>query len=286
MQKMAEKDVRRLRQGEVPAVGVLFLDEYGQADDDVKKPAAELLYKGQVGTSRLPEGWRVIAAGNRMTDRSGVNREMMFLVNRRGQLVIDPDLPTWQNWRNNQPAHLQPHFLTASFAEKSPELVFRTEVPANPDPYCTPRSLCLMDRDLMALRTDEDIAHDRLPMDPIARELAQGWIGEAESAKFWTHIRYADQLPDLIDIEKRPDRAKVPTGKDAQMVAAFMLAGAITEKNTDSILTYVERLHIELQVLCLRTITLTPAKAQLILESPRHIDWLGQHRDLLRASRS
>jgi len=270
----------------VPAVGVLFLDEWAQAEEDVKKPAAELLYKGQVGTSRLPQGWRVIAAGNRMTDRSGVNRELMFLVNRRCQLAIDPDLPTWQAWRNGLPVEKQPHYLTASFAEKSPELVFRTEVPGTPDPFCTPRTLCLMDQDLMALRSDEDIARDRLPMDPIAREVSMGWIGEAETAKFFTHIKYADQLPDMADIERRPDRAMVPQGKDAQMVAAFMLAGNLTEKNMEAVLAYMNRLHVEMQVLCTRTLTATPSKAQLLLDSKQYVNWLGANRELLQASRS
>lgn len=272
--------------GDVPEVGVLFLDEWAQAEEDVKKPAAELLYKGQVGTSRLPPGWRVVAAGNRMTDRSGVMREMMFLVNRRGQLTIDPDLPTWQNWRNSLPVDQQPHYLTASFAEKSPELVFRTEIPNSPDPFCTPRSLCLMDKDLMAMRSDEDIARDRLPLDAIAREVAQGWIGEAECAKFYTHIKYADQLPDLADIERNPQRAKLPTNIDAQMVAAFMMSGVITEKNADAIMVYTQRLNIEMQVLAIRNITGQQSKAGTLLENKNYINWLADKQSLLRASRS
>jgi hypothetical protein len=40
----------------VPRVGILFLDEFAQAEDEVKKPAAELILNGNVGTWRLPTG--------------------------------------------------------------------------------------------------------------------------------------------------------------------------------------------------------------------------------------
>jgi hypothetical protein len=73
---------------EVPRVGVCFLDEFGQAEDDTKKAAAELLLHGEVGDDRLPDGWRVIAASNRMSDRAGVLRSLTFITNRRMLLRI------------------------------------------------------------------------------------------------------------------------------------------------------------------------------------------------------
>src|SRR5579863_7529168 len=51
----------------LPRYGVLFLDEFAQADEDVKKPAAELLLNGRVGQAELLPGYRVVAAGNRMS---------------------------------------------------------------------------------------------------------------------------------------------------------------------------------------------------------------------------
>src|SRR5690606_40622459 len=48
-----------------PEVGLLFLDELGQASHDVQKPAAELLLHRQVGSYKLPPGWIVVAATNR-----------------------------------------------------------------------------------------------------------------------------------------------------------------------------------------------------------------------------
>jgi hypothetical protein len=55
-----------------------------------------------------------------MSDRSGVMRELMFIVNRRCKLNIDASLPAWLNWAQSQPDHSRPHYLTMSFAQKNP----------------------------------------------------------------------------------------------------------------------------------------------------------------------
>lgn len=270
----------------VPEAGVLFLDEFSQAEDDVKKPAAELVYKGEVGTTRLPGHWRVVSAGNRLSDRSGVLRELMFLVNRRCQLNIDAHLPSWLNWANALPPERRPHYLTLSFAQKNPDLVFRDAVPAGTDPFCTPRTLCLMDQDLAALRSDADKRADRLPLDPIAREVAAGWIGQGEAAQFFTHLKYADELPDVSDIEKDPEKAKLPANKDAQMVCGYMLAHNLTDKNAPQIMKYLKRMNIEMQVLAVRAVTAQENRAAHIVNTKDFTLWLRDNKDLLIASRS
>jgi hypothetical protein len=273
-------------QGDVPRVGVLALDEFSQAEDDVKKPAAELIYKGNVGTAELPPAWRVVAAGNRMQDRSGVLRELMFLVNRRCLLNIEASLPSWIEWANNQLPEKRPHYLTLSFAQKNPDIVFKDEVPAGTDPFCTPRTLCLMDRDLRALRSDEDIANDRLPLDAISREVAAGWIGAGSAAQYFTHLKYADELPDIADIEKDPKKAKLPSNRDAQMVCGYMLAHNVTDKNAGNILAYINRLNVEMQVLAVRTITSQQERAKYVSNTKPFVDWLIKNKDIMVASRS
>jgi hypothetical protein len=269
---------------EVPAIGVLFLDEWGQGSDEVKKAAAELVLNGRVGNDRLPTGWRVICASNRMTDRAGVVRELTFIINRRMELHIDAHLPTWNDWVNGLAPNLRPHHLTVSFANRQPDLVFRDAVPPGTDPFCTPRSLIMMDRDLQALRSDDDIAHDRLPMDMVAREVCKGWIGGGESAQFFTHIRFADMLPELSEIERDPMTAKLPDARDAQMVCSFMLAHNVTKKNAQNILKYVQRLKIDMQVLAMRTIRDSQDRAECVANTREFGNWLLEHKELLLAA--
>lgn len=272
--------------GDIPRVGVLFLDEFSQAEDDVKKPAAELVLRGQVGSVALPIGWRVLAAGNRMSDRSGVMRELMFIVNRRCKITINPSLPSWLAYANALPPAVRPHYLTMSFAQKNPDIVFKDSVPEGSDPFCTPRALCLMDRDLMALRSDDDIAHNRMPLDAAARELAAGWIGAGSAAQFFTHLKYHDELPEISAIERDPDKAKLPPAKDAQMVCGYMLAHNINEANAGKLVRYIMRLHIEMQMLTIRAIFAQEERAAAVLADPAMTAWLAKNKDVIIASRS
>jgi hypothetical protein len=273
-------------EGDVPEFGILFLDEFSQAEDEVKKPAAELIYKGHVGNSHLPLGWRVLSAGNRMTDRSGVLRELMFIVNRRCLLGIDANLPAWLNWANAQPPEHRPHHITISFAQRNPDIVFKDAIPDGYDPFCTPRTLCLMDQDLQALRSDNDVARGRLPLDPVAREVCAGWIGKASAAQFYTHLKYADELPDIDDVIRDPANAKLPAARDAQMVAAYMLAHNVNDKNADSIMAYTERLQIEMQVLAVRAVTAQEDRTAAVVNTAKFGQWLSKNKKLLIASHS
>lgn len=272
--------------GDIPKIGVLFLDEFSQADEDVKKPAAELIYHGNVGDCRLPENWRVVSAGNRTSDRSGVMREMMFIVNRRARISVDPSLPAWLDWANGRAPHERPHYLSMSFAQKNPDVVFKDAVPEGSDPFCTPRTLCLMDRDLAALRSDVDIQKNRLPTDAVAREVAASWIGGASAAQYFTHLKYNDELPDFDDIVKDPAKAKLPPNKDAQMVASYMLAHNVTGKTAEQVMGYVNRLNVEMQVLAVRAIMGQQARAADIVSTREVTDWLVTNKKLLVASRS
>jgi hypothetical protein len=237
-----------------------------------------------VGNDRLPAGWRVVCASNRMADRSGVVRELMFIVNRRIELNIDASLPCWNDWVNNLAPGHRPHHLTVSFANRQPDLVFRDSVPPGTDPYCTPRSLVMMDQELRALRSDEDLAHDRLPMDMVAREVCKGAIGGGESAQFFTHIRFADMLPDIDDVARDPMGAKLPEARDAQMVCAFMLAHNVTRRNASNLLRYIQRMNIEMAVLAVRTIRDSQDRAEHMVNTREFGEFLIKHKNLLLAA--
>lgn len=270
----------------LPTTGVLFLDEFSQADEEVKKPAAELIYRGAVGTAHLPSLWRVVSAGNRVTDRSGVVRELMFIVNRRCRLMIEANLPVWLEWANALEPQHRPHYLSISFAQKNPDIVFKDAVPAGTDPFCTPRTLCLLDKDMRALRSDQDEKFDKMPTHDLARSVAAGWIGDGSAAQFFTHLKYADELPDISDIEKDPKGAKLPPNKDAQMVCGYMLAHNINEQNATPMMAYINRLNIEMQVLAVRAIGAQADRAKHLMSTGAYVNWLTKHKDLLMASRS
>lgn len=143
----------------------------------------------------------------------------------------------------------------------------------------------MLDRDMRALRTDADIKADRIPTDDITREVAAGWIGSAEAAQYFTHLKYADEIPELHEIESDPAKAKLPPNKDAQMVCGYMLAHNVTDKNAPQIMKYLERLNIEMQVLSIRAVVAQNDRSKHIIGTSAFGHWLHNNKKLLTASR-
>jgi hypothetical protein len=78
--------------------GIVFLDEYGQGEGDVKRASAELLLNGRIGPWKLPSGWVVAAASNHLSSRSGVTKSFDFIINRRAEFHIQDDLKSLLRW--------------------------------------------------------------------------------------------------------------------------------------------------------------------------------------------
>lgn len=252
--------------------GILFLDEFGQGQADVKASAAELLLNKKLGPHRLPPGWSVIAASNRVKDRSGVTKSLDFVINRRNEIHITDDLQSWEDWAFSK--GIDPLFI--SFANQNSNVVFSDGVPDKQGPWCTPRSLVLCERDLSNLRGEDG----RIPTDPVAIELAAGTIGQAAAAQLFTHIKLGHEMPDINDIIRDPKKVKVPTKPDACILVTYNLAARIEEKSAASIITYMERLPKEFGVTfakaaCRRDATLVFHDA--------FVDWSDRNASLMTA---
>ena len=269
-------------QGDVPEHGVVFLDEWGQAEDDVKKPAAELLLNGNVGTFRLPKGWRVVCATNRMSDRSGVLREMLFIVNRRGLVPVRAHLETWlTDFVYKQDGYRRPHGMTIAFARKHPHIVFKDEAPDGTDAFCTPRSLCIADREMRAFSEPGDT---KLPMDEISRAVCDSWVGEGTGGQFFGFLKFFDELPDIEDIEQDPMGAKIPTGEDGQMVVSYMIAEHVNENNASAMMKYVMRLSGDMTVMGVSVMKAEPRRAAAIFPTPEYRAYQQKYKDVLIAA--
>lgn len=285
--------------GPVPEIGVLFLDEFSQADEDVKKPAAELVLNGNVGVARLTRNWRVLSAGNRVGDRSGVMREMMHIISRRNLMDLKPSLDAWNAWADGLPDKDRPHHLTVSFVNTHSEVVFKDALPDKAEPYCCPRTQVRLDRDLRALRGAEDRKHDRLPLSDLALEYSTGWIGNGAAGQYFAHLKFADMIPTIDEIERDPAGCKLPDRRDGQLVCAYMLPSKITDANAGQVLAYLQRLQRDLQVTSVRLLSVQrPDQEQTELASdlkrrqaalmaaPGFAQWLAKNKDLLLAARA
>jgi len=246
--------------------GIIFLDEFRQAGHDVQKPAAELLLNGRVGDSQLPIEYMVVAASNREKDRSGVNRELAFITNRRMLVEIEPNLDAWVNWAEQPKNDI--HWTAVAYAKHSPGDIFKDEVPDKSGPFATPRSL---------VQTSYLVGQ---LADKLLTEAVVGLLGEGVGAKFVAFLRVAESLPDFDEIVANPKKCPVPDEDrpDAQYATMQMVAHRADGDTAAPAFTYLQRMPREFQVAGLQSVL---RKTPEVVQSKGFTDWLRKNKELV-----
>ena len=252
--------------------GILFLDEYGQGEADVKRASAQLLLKGELGPWKLPDGWVIVAASNRSADRSGVTKSFDFVINRRAELHIQPDVDAWVDWATT--AGVTP--ITITFARKNPQIVFEGKVPEKQGPWCTPRSLVMADK-LLKNMPAEDLAENRM-----AFKAVTSLIGEAAARQYFVFLKLEEEVPDIEDIVANPAKAKVPEKPDVQMLTAYHLASVVKLKTMDPVIAYIERLSKDFSVTFIKA---AMQRDSGLAASPAFMTWCKNNSALMASVR-
>src|SRR5258705_1979645 len=78
--------------------GILFLDELNAAPAMVQASCYQLVLDRKLGEYNLPDGWAIVAAGNRDSDRAVTTRMPSPLRNRFVHLEFEVDLQEWSEW--------------------------------------------------------------------------------------------------------------------------------------------------------------------------------------------
>lgn len=247
-----------------PTHGFIFLDEFRQSQHDVQKPSAELLLNGQVNTSKLPITYMVLAASNREKDRSGVQRELAFVTNRRMLITITPDLDSWVDWAERGDIH----WSAIAFAKHQPGLIFQDTIPDKAGPFCTPRSFVQM-----------SYLIEQLPMELFC-EAAAGYIGEGTAAQFTSFLRVVEQLPTFDEIVADPGGCKLPERDrpDAQFATMQMIAHRVDGDTAAPAFNYLKRMPQEFQVAGLKA---TLKRQPQVLNNKDFALWVRDNKALI-----
>lgn len=254
--------------------GIIFLDEYGQGEVDVKRASAELLLNGQIGPHKKPDGWSVIAASNRAGDRSGVTKSLDFVINRRLEIHITDDIRSWEDWAFT--AGVSP--VAISFAAQNPQIVFSEGVPKDQGPWCTPRSLVMADN-LLKHMVPEGSPY---PEHASAIELVSGLIGKGAAAQMFAFIRLDHQMPKYEDIVRAPKTTPIPDTADARMLITHTLASRVTMDDCSPVVTYMERVPKEFSVSFARAVA---RRAPDLINHDAFGEWCDNNASLLAAVR-
>lgn len=227
--------------------GIIFVDEADKMGVEIKKVMGEMALSGRCGPHRLPKGWVVWMAGNRVEDRSGSTKELDHLINRRYEINITDDVVGWEEWANKSKVH--PAII--AFAVQNVQVVFPDKLPEKQGPFCTPRSLVSVGEMLTHLSNDGVT----LPTDTDAIEIAAAGIGDAAASQLFATLRLQAELPKLETIIADPHGARLPTKPDAQMLVCYNLAARTESSNIGPIIQYIERMPADFAITYAKSVT-------------------------------
>jgi MoxR-like ATPase len=219
--------------------GILFLDELNAAPAMVQASCYQLVLDRKLGEYTLPDGWAIIAAGNRDSDRAVTTRMPTPLRNRFVHLEFEVDVQEWSEWAIQ--AGIRPEVI--AFLRFRPELISQPDKDAHAFP--SPRSWEFVSR-ILDSRSNPSIEH----------ELIAGAVGTGPATELSAFLRTFRELPSIDAILLNPLQEPVPENAAAQYAVASALARCSSDTNFDRICLYLNRLPTEFRVLCVRDATL------------------------------
>lgn len=256
--------------------GVYFIDERGQSGQLVQNGWCPTVLDKEIGNEKLPPGWWVISASNRMEDRAAVVRTPMQLVNREREINLHFDITSSAvHWES-----IGMHPMGIAYAKAKPG-IFVNEVPKDPKPYCTPRSYTETWKLLANFAGTDADGHPNMvvPSSTLIQELVAGDIGEATASELFAYLKVADQLPTIEQVLRDPLGCKVPERLDAGYAAVQMCIHHATPANIDKLWTFIERGPIELQTSACKSFIERSGGA--LLNSPALGKWIAKNRALV-----
>jgi len=217
--------------------GILFLDELNSAPPSVQASAYQLILDRKVGEYELPEGWAIVAAGNREGDRGVTYRMPSPLANRFVHFEMEVDVQDWRLWAYKR--GLDERVL--SYISYRSEHLFTFNSKSDIKSFATPRSWEYVDKILKSGVTKE------LLLDTIG-----GAVGHEVAVSFLAFSKVSQRLPDIEAIlngigGQYSDEVDVLYALSTGLVSAYLKNQ--NEDRLDNLLRYTLELKSEFAVM-------------------------------------
>ena len=211
--------------------GILFLDEINTASPAVQASAYQLILDRKVGEYELPEGWSVVAAGNRENDRGVVYKMPPPLANRFVHFEMEADFNDWKTWAFK--AGIESSIIAYLAYDKS--MLFTFDPTSNEKSFATPRSWEYVDT-IIKSAIEADLILDSI----------SGAVGREAAVGYLSFKKVMNQLPDLSSIlDGSLEAAEVEDAKIV-MALAIGLVNALLENQSEAAIDNVLKFSLTL----------------------------------------
>ena len=237
--------------------GILFLDELNSAAPAVQASAYQLILDRQVGEYRLPDGWAIVAAGNREGDRGVVYRLPSPLANRFVHVEMEVNVEDWRTWAMKTRIDTR---IIAYITFKNGAL-FTFDPLKNERSFATPRSW-------------EAVNH--ILNSPLEKNLwieaIGGAIGHDNAVDFLGFVKVMDKLPDVEAIMRGEDIEACEDISALYALSSTLVSRLLQEPSDEKIshvLRYTLKLKNEFAVMILQDLQRQGVKME-------HLDAFGE----------
>lgn len=225
-------------------LGVLLIEELPQADVDVHGCLLELLLERAIRGKKLPDGWRMVAIGNRREDNAGAGDLLTTVRSRMLTIRVKPDLDEWLDWARS--SRLSP--IVTTFLVQYPDEFYRF-TGEETEAFPCPRGWEIAAEGIRAVGD--------LPLTSQKMEILTGSVGHEAATKvlgFWNLI---GKLPDGSEVWA--GRAELPDDPAVQYAAVASLVGvadkmSVKEVN-EGLKGVLKQLPEELQAVLVKELT-------------------------------
>ena len=190
--------------------GILFLDELNSAAPAVQASAYQLILDRKVGEYTLPDGWAIVAAGNREGDRGVVYRLPSPLANRFVHIEMEVSVEDWREWAIKRGMDSR---IVAYIGFKN-DALFTFDPTRNERSFATPRSW----------EAVHNVLQSTLP-NALLLEAIIGAVGKNNAVDFLGCCKVMRLLPDIEAI-LRGENSEYPT----DISALYALSSALVER--------------------------------------------------------
>lgn len=246
--------------------GILFLDELTSALPSVMTVGYQLCQERRIGDYFLPEGWMIVAAGNRQSDRGVTYNMPAPLLNRVTELNIDTTFDDWQDYAAKKGK--RPEVIAA--VKSRIDLLHKFEAKGVIEQFPSPRGWFAVS-DIM------DAGYDQA----VRAELIVGAVGNEAGKFFEAFLRIYERIPDLDKIERDPDSVEVPENLDERYCVAMGISARLSPNNFGPFWKYLKKMPRELQTL---TVKLAYRRDNSISDHSAFGEWAQANADAFKRS--
>ncbi|GHU06439.1 hypothetical protein FACS1894158_12860 [Betaproteobacteria bacterium] len=250
----------------------LFLDEISAAPPSVQAAAYQITLDRVIGEHALPDNCIVIAAGNRVTDKSVAYHMPLALANRLCHIEIECDMISWRRWAVANAIHEK---IIAYLAWR-PDRLTTFDATNDSLAFPTPRTWEMASHLLSCVSDDLDTVYP----------LLCGCIGTGAAVEFRSFCRLYAHMPSMDEIFAGRCR-KTPQEPDALYALLSAMTAHARAHKDDMIaighsIRYAMSMPPDFTFMLFRDyMALENGYQKKILHIPAFADWLQRNQSLL-----